>query len=136
MRNVVVIMAASSTCKSLTVCNLGVTFARCTGFTKIHSQNDYSFIIDTEWTDERSQSVKRTYAEFQKLHQDLLRLFPELRKLERSKLQLKTSEWLCSIDTVLCAQLALFCLGNLVLVTKVLINCYYQYLVQWHYKRN
>ncbi|XP_067935160.1 uncharacterized protein [Watersipora subatra] len=81
-------MSASSTCSALTVCNLALTSARCTGFTKVHGENDFIHVIDLEWTDERSVCIKRTFAEFQRFHNDLEKLFPELRNL---KFNLKTS---------------------------------------------
>lgn len=82
-------MSASTTYTSLNVCNLALTSARCTGFTKLHGQNDFTYVIDLEWTDERTASVKRTFSEFQTFHNDLAKLFPELHK---SKLNLKTSK--------------------------------------------
>lgn len=87
-------MAASSTCASLSVSNITLLSARCTGFAKVKGQNDYAFIIDLEWSDERAMSIKRTYAQFQTFHANLTKLFPELRQTIKSKLRLQTSKYM------------------------------------------
>ncbi|KAF6019795.1 hypothetical protein EB796_021885 [Bugula neritina] len=84
-------MSASSTCTSTTVTNLALTVARCTGFTKVHGENEYMYVLDLEWTDDRSVSIKRKFNELQHFHNELTKLFPELRN---SKLNLKTSKYL------------------------------------------
>lgn len=85
-------MAASSTCCSLSVSNIALLTARCSGFAKVKGQNDYAFIIDLEWSDYRSMSIKRTYTEVQTFHNSLVKLFPELKQSIKSKLRLQTSE--------------------------------------------
>lgn len=85
-------MAASLTCASLSISNITLLSARCTGFAKVKGQNDYAFIIDLEWSDERTMSIKRTYAHFQSFHSNLTKLFPELRQTIKSKLRLQTSK--------------------------------------------
>lgn len=85
-------MAASLTCASLSISNITLLSARCTGFAKVKGQNDYAFIIDLEWSDERTMSIKRTYAQFQSFHSNLTKLFPELRQTIKSKLRLQTSK--------------------------------------------
>lgn len=85
-------MAASSTCCTLSVSNITLLSARCTGFAKVKGQNDYAFIVDLEWSDYRCMSVKRTYSDFQTFHCNLTKLFPELKHTIKSKLRLQTSK--------------------------------------------
>ena len=86
-------MAASSTCCSISVSNISLLSARCTGFAKVKGRNDYAFIIDLEWSDDRSMSIKRTYSEFQAFHNNLTKVFPELKQAMQSKLRLQTSKY-------------------------------------------
>lgn len=85
-------MAASLTCDSSFVSNIMLLSARCSGFVKINGQNDYSYVIDLEWSDDRSMSIKRTYTQFQGFHSRLVKLFPELRPMTKSKLRLQSSK--------------------------------------------
>lgn len=86
-------MAASSTCDTESVSNIALLTARCTGFAKVKGQNDYAFVLDLEWSDDRAMSIKRTYTQFQTFHQQLTKLFPELKQTIKSKLRLQTSEY-------------------------------------------
>lgn len=68
---------ASSTWDSLTCSNLFVVNATVTGFaqTKQGNKTDYAFVVQVEWSDDRTRFVKRTYADFLNLQYKILKTY-------------------------------------------------------------
>jgi len=95
-------MAASNTCCSISVSNIALVSARCSGFAKVKGQNDYAFVIDLEWSDDRHMSIKRTFTDFHNFHTNLVKLFPELKRAIKSKLRLQTSEFFSAETFLFC----------------------------------
>lgn len=83
-------MAASSTWTQPSLSNVSCVSARCTGFAKVRGKNDFAFVVETEWSDQRKQCVKRTFDEFQVLHGCLTKAFSDVKNAEKRLLNLRS----------------------------------------------